>query len=245
MTAEDIRNALLVKYTEPDWQLCFEVGNGTGSNLTRYADAVAICTYPSRGYETIGIEIKVSKADLRKEIENPSKADEVGRFCDKWFLAVPKGLCDGEDIPASWGVMELRGDKLAVKKAASVQEKAGPTPAFLAAMLRGAVRRTRMQAADTLKASYDKGVADQIRATGDAEYELANLRERLDRIYELTGIDLPNWQPAEEVARTLKSATEIRRAVRGYGRLKDHVKNVLEVVEQLDEAIEKIGVPLQ
>ena len=78
VTAQDIRAALRKTYCEPDWYLGFEVGNGTGARLRRHADAVAICNYPSRGYEIRGFEIKVSRNDLKSELDNCAKA-ELGR----------------------------------------------------------------------------------------------------------------------------------------------------------------------
>ena len=53
--------------------LGFEVGNSTGAELKRYADAVAINQYPSRSFETIGMEVKISKGDLRRELEDADK----------------------------------------------------------------------------------------------------------------------------------------------------------------------------
>ena len=103
VTAADIRQALTNTYTSPEWYLGFEVGNSTGANCSRHADAVAINAYPSKGFEVRGFEIKVSKQDLKSELENGLKSDEIARFCDYWFLVVPKGLTDGFTLPPTWG----------------------------------------------------------------------------------------------------------------------------------------------
>lgn len=59
--ANTLRQALKETYRAPEWYLGFEVGNSTGSQCRRYADAVAVNAYPSRGFEIRGFEIKVSK----------------------------------------------------------------------------------------------------------------------------------------------------------------------------------------
>lgn len=92
ITAKDIRKALLEKYAEPEWYLGFEVGNSCGSNCIRHADAVAVNAFPSRGFETRGFEIKVNRADLQRELEDGSKAEAIAKYCNYWFLVIPKGL---------------------------------------------------------------------------------------------------------------------------------------------------------
>lgn len=118
VTADDIREALQSTYKEPEWFLGFEVSNSTGANIRRYADAVAMNTFPSRGYEVRGFEIKVSKSDLKRELENGLKADEIARFCNYWFLVVPKGLADEMQIPEPWGIIEYSEGHLRQKKKA-------------------------------------------------------------------------------------------------------------------------------
>lgn len=56
--------------------------------------------------ELIGHEIKVSRADVLVELEDPTKSDAWQRYCDRWWLVVldPR-LVDGLTIPPSWGVM--------------------------------------------------------------------------------------------------------------------------------------------
>ncbi len=100
ITAKDIRKALMATYREPEWYLGFEVGNGTGADCRRHADAVAINAYPSRGYEVRGFEIKVSRADLQSELDNGIKAEMVAQHCNYWYLVVPKGLTENMMIPA-------------------------------------------------------------------------------------------------------------------------------------------------
>ncbi len=112
VAAQDIRDALELRYQPPEWYLGFEVGDSTGTDNTRHADAVAINAYPSKGFQTIGFEIKVSKSDLKSELENGAKSDAIAKYCDNWFLVTPKGLTKDFTLPPTWGVMEYHDGKL-------------------------------------------------------------------------------------------------------------------------------------
>jgi hypothetical protein len=40
-------------------------------------------------------------------LKQPEKADEIAQYCDFWFMATPKGLCDPSELPMTWGLIEL------------------------------------------------------------------------------------------------------------------------------------------
>jgi hypothetical protein len=58
--------------------------------------------WPSRGIELHGIEIKVSRNDWLKELGDPAKADEIARFCDRWWVAA------GDESIHQWDSLEKR-----------------------------------------------------------------------------------------------------------------------------------------
>ena len=69
-----------------------EVPNATGGLSKRRADAVAMNLFPSKNYEIRGFEIKISKSDLKRDLDNGSKSNEVAKYCDYWFLVTPRDL---------------------------------------------------------------------------------------------------------------------------------------------------------
>lgn len=115
ITSAHIRAALLLRYPVGSHALLWEVANGTGGNTRRFADAVAIGLWPSHGHAIEGIEIKVSRSDLLNELKNPEKSQPVYQYCNRWWLACPKGMAIIDEIPQSWGLMELVGDSMRVK----------------------------------------------------------------------------------------------------------------------------------
>lgn len=61
-----------------------------------------------RGRRIIGHELKVSRADLLRELAEPAKADPWARYCSAWWLVVgDPALLEGRDVhvPEPWGVM--------------------------------------------------------------------------------------------------------------------------------------------
>ena len=137
VTAQDIRESLRKSFTRPEWALFFEVGNGTGSSLKRWADALAMNMYQSRGLAIVGFEIKVSRNDLKKELVQPNKAEAVGCFCNHWYLVVPKGLIKDTDIiPAAWGILEYSEGSLRQTQKPGKLICQPVTKEFVAAILR-------------------------------------------------------------------------------------------------------------
>ena len=75
ITAADVRVLLHEKYSDHrKYAYAEEVGNATGLEQKRRLDAVVVNVYRSGGYSIEGIEVKVSRADLRRELEDSSTA---------------------------------------------------------------------------------------------------------------------------------------------------------------------------
>lgn len=209
ITAKDIRKALLNVYQSPEWYLGFEVGNSTGASCRRQADAVAINAYPSKGFETRGFEIKVSKGDLKAELNLGIKSDEIARFCDYWFLVVPKGLADEFTLPPTWGVIEYREDGTLRQKVKPQRlEKIAPTPGFLCAMLRARERLIEARAVELEADRIEQLKGYILDESKNYEKELKELRGKLKEVKTSTGIQLDSWTPTELVIKRLKSVQD-------------------------------------
>ncbi|MDR1572805.1 MAG: hypothetical protein LBS24_00645 [Clostridiales Family XIII bacterium] len=249
VTAAHICRALETAYTPPEWYLGFEVGNSTGANCRRYADAVAINAYPSKGFETRGFEIKVSKQDLAAELKTGIKSDETAKYCDYWFLVTPKGLSDDFTLPPTWGVIEYHDGKLKQKTRATKPEKTPPTPGFMCAVLRG---RERMVAstAGRLTAEREEQIRNEVNQRPRcAEDDLRKLRTKLAEIKESTGISLDVWTPTDPIIARLNAAealdiiTHNVRAVERYANalLKDAME--IQTASAKIKAKEPVDIP--
>ena len=85
------------------YALAEEVGNETGYQRRRL-DMVVVDVYQSNGYSLEGIEIKVSKSDLRRELQGSSKHNIFFDDLDYYSLAAPSDIIDKDLIPKHWGI---------------------------------------------------------------------------------------------------------------------------------------------
>lgn len=156
ITAADISAGMAKRYAAPEWAIFFNVANGTGARGSRYADALAMSLFPSRGLELHGFEFKVSKSDYRREAADPEKAEAIASYCDRWWIVTPPSLLDGENIPPNWGWLAYDGRAFYTKHKA---EKLAPKPidrVFLAAILRRAHEQSEARAFQLNAAKADR-----------------------------------------------------------------------------------------
>lgn len=138
-TAGDVIAALERRYNPPsrprEWGTFCEV---TDKAQQRRVDFLAVNLWVNRGRMMHGVEVKVQRADWMKELRSP-KADVWYGLVDHWFLAAPQGVAQLDEIPESWGYLELLRTKdswkLIEKKKAPVIEHAPETPWWLAQRL--------------------------------------------------------------------------------------------------------------
>ncbi len=103
ITATDILDAIEVLWPSPAWAWLREVSNSTGVSASRYADAVGVSTWPSRGIFARGIEVKISRHDWLSELKNPDKSAKVQAYCRDWYVATPPGIILAGELPETWG----------------------------------------------------------------------------------------------------------------------------------------------
>lgn len=139
----DVHAALTKRFPSPEWILLHEVRDDAGWRGSRSADAVAMNTWPSRGLQTHGVEIKQSRTDWLRELKDPAKSAPVQRFCDFWWLAVSdEKIAKLEEIPLTWGFLVLRGKSLVAVKPAPELKPEPPDRGFVAMLLRNATKGT-------------------------------------------------------------------------------------------------------
>jgi hypothetical protein len=211
--APDIIAAMKLRYPLPEWALMFQVANGTGASQSRYADALAMNLYPSRGLELHGFEIKVDRRDWQRELANPDKAESIARFCERWWVAAPKEIVKREELPAGWGLIEFDGKTLKQAVAAPLLTAQPLDRPFIAAMLR---RSAEIDQA-VVKAVVDAKVAE-LRARDEQHQEEAlrqrtrDLQAKIDRVdaierqigMPLVNIDFNNYGTGEDIGRAIK-----------------------------------------
>lgn len=192
------------RHEGPAWAFLEEVRNGTGYTRSRVrtADALAMSLWPSRGLHLNGFEVKVSRADWKRELDEPSKAEEIASFCHFWWLVVsdPKIVQNGE-LPATWGLLVQHGEKLKCEKEPTFNKDAkAPDHAMLAAILRkvqGTTEHALLERART--EGHTKGFAEGkqwvIENSNEAQAtkRFEELWDKVEAFERVSGVDL-RWQ---------------------------------------------------
>lgn len=179
LTSADIRLAMSKRWAAPEYAIMWEVSNATGGRASRYADAVIMSLWPSRGLELHGVEIKISRADWKREAADPAKAEAIARYCDRWYVHTAPGVVDDlSDLPPAWGLREFDGRAWRTIREAAKNEPEPVTRSFLAALLRRADDTMRLLINEATREARDR-VSEEIerhRETRAREIEEAAAR---------------------------------------------------------------------
>ena len=205
----DINAALRLRFTSPEWALMFEVGQGTGAHGGRYADAIAMNLYPSRGLEIHGFEVKVSRSDWQRELKNPEKAEKIFQYCDRWWIVAPDGIVSQVELPPTWGLMEYKDDKLKIVHQAPKLEARPLSRPFFASLMRRSSQldeSTVTKLVETrLRAAREE---DAKRLERTIETRLSVMKSKLDKVEEIekaAGISFTDWGAGPEMGLAIKA----------------------------------------
>ena len=244
MNTPEIMLALKSKYPPPQYTLLFEVRNKTGYGIstTRYADAIVLDLYPSKGLYMSGFEFKTTRTDLINDLRNPSKHQEISKHCNFWWLVVGdrKIIKDGE-IPEKWGLMVPRGKQLVIKKHAPLTETPDVPKYFMASLLRSALRVS--PAEEEIRVAVDRAI-QQERPTSKAniEYKVKSQRGEIDSLQrsitafeEKSGMKIQTWnvgRMGEAVKFVMEGGLKgLETRIRTIKRDSDQISKIAQTVE--------------
>lgn len=239
----DIHKKLRERYSGPEWTIAFEVPNSTGFGATRRCDAIAMGTWPSKGLYLHGHEIKVSRSDWLKEIDDPTKADAFYKRCHYWWIVAPKGIVKLAELPATWGLMHCtEKSALRVGKAATKLEPLAITYPFLASMLRAFndssdIQRKLKRADDEgYRRGYDYATrnakSEHSYKLKQAERDLLRIKDDVKSFEETSGISIGGYD-----GRHMGEAVKLAKGLVGYNSVDKVVKNARDAMHTLDSLL--------
>lgn len=240
MNERIIVNALAKKHAPPSWAFLSQVSNGTAGNKSRTADAIAMSLWPSRGLELHGFEVKVSRSDWKRELDNPAKAEAVCQYCDRWWVVVgDKSIVADGELPPTWGLLAWNdGDLATVVKAPAIATPREITRVFLAAILRRVFEQS--PSTEALQAARDDGFkAGQKTGETNRGWELKRLQDReaaFRKFEEASGLRIDGYTAGKigEAVKALEQLGNIREwlanAMDGVG---NHAKAMMRNLDAL------------
>lgn len=247
LRTEQVRAALRTRFCQPEWALFFEVADGTGASQRRWADAIAMNMWGSRGLALHGFEIKVSRSDWKRELANPAKAESIAGLCDFWTIVAPKGMIPLDELPPGWGLLEVDADLKLVQRVAGPKNPAIITSlskSFVASLLRSAAKVDESiirGAIELARGDWEKTVEDRIRQrTEYLRSDGAEALKLLDEFKELSGIDLRSYKwDAKKLHKALTIAESgIIDRWGGLERMVEHLQEATKLATALKAAID-------
>lgn len=201
MTAHDIITALAARYKAPEYAFLTDVRNSVGfSAKVRTADAMAMSLWPSRGIYMAGFEVKISRADWKKELEQPEKAEELARFCKLWFIVCPDKLIDKDEVPPGWGLIYVKEDGgLRYPKPAPEHAALEPTWIFFASLLRDVMEGwipkslVDQRVLEAVKAQLGTKIEQDGYELKEAKRQLEKMRENIAAFESESGIKIDRY----------------------------------------------------
>lgn len=243
ITSNHIRTAMSKRWTDPEWAIMWEVGQGTGAAGGRYADAVMMSLWPSRGLELHGVEIKISRSDWKREAADPSKAEAIARFCDRWWVHTAPGVVDDlSDLPPAWGLREFNGKAWSTRREAEKTDAEVVSRQFLAAMLRradgtmrGMVTEAAREGEERIQAEIDRyrkqhtaSVDEAVkRKTGELDEARKNL-EAFERAFGISASEYGDWAEIGKAAKLLVMCRE-----NGWNPLATRLRKAADEIEAI------------
>lgn len=201
-------------YPSPEWAVFLEVSAGS-----RYADAVALGIWPSRGQALIGFEFKEDRRDWLREKKNPAKAESVSQHVDAFYLvAASDSVAKVEELPEPWGLYVANADRTKLRCVKVCQpfpdrDKTVMKRTFAAAMLRRVTETTipKIELADLIERRVREALAStrEGRDLRMLQEQLTKATDALDVFREATGINLHNGYPGpKNIAAAVKAVLE-------------------------------------
>jgi hypothetical protein len=213
MNAQEVVKHLKMRFGGEQFAFLEQVADSTGARQRRWADAVAMSVWPSRGYDIHGIEVKVSRYDFLSELKDPEKSAAVQQYCNRWWVATPdESIIQKGEIPPTWGWMVTngKGGMRVVVEAPPLSPKPISIE-FLASVLRNTQKADAAEIERRIykakKEAHQEGVEYQKR-------QYVDLKTKVDAFCAASGIDLSRaWDAgkigdAVEILRSLHYKTD-------------------------------------
>jgi hypothetical protein len=235
----NLEAALLKAYPLPEYATFFEVGDATGGRHSRWADAVSMAIWPSRGLAITGFELKASRGDWLREKKKPEKSCAIQKYCNRWvLLTAPNVILPGE-LPETWGHVELVGNKLMWRVQPPKLEPVPLDPPFVASLLRRCGQVSEGLIAARIEAVTAEARANQnariARAVEDATRRHSETAAAIAKFKEITGVDLNTWS-AEDVAADFAAYRAARSSLQ-WTKYTHTAKQLRESADKLDAAM--------
>jgi hypothetical protein len=244
-TEASLTQAIMVRWPmtirQPRYVAAIQVNNGAGFSYRRTLDVVVFDTWPSAGLKLHGLEIKISKQDLRRELQDTQKFADWEDHLDQFSIVAPKGLVDLKLLPPKWGLY-VDDEKSGLRaRRKPLMLHAGKRPqmsrSIAAAFVRALVDRSL--STEALSAEFTRGYE---RGKDDTEYEgrtdknrVTELERAINEFKDASGIQISTWQ-GDKIGEAVKMVMGggIKRRISYAPNVRTLGEQLLQLADELD-----------
>ena len=150
-TAPKIVDCIRNRFSDAQKYVVLEkVANGTGYQANSWVDVVVCSLWPSLGCRRTAIEIKISRGDWMRELNNPEKNAWAREACHEFYYCAPVGVIKEEELPEKTGLYTASGDTIRVVRAAAAKQETTLNDVDVAAFVR-AMETEKQRAIEAVK----------------------------------------------------------------------------------------------
>lgn len=240
MRTDDLMDLLRSRFSPPAYAFLTNVGIATGMACDRWADAMAMGLWPSRGLRLHGFELKVSRTDWLRELKKPSKAEKHVRYCDHWWLVVSDAeiVKDGE-LPPTWGLIAAKGGKLHTKVEAPALEPEPISRKFLAAICRRVSEQSARE--DEIEkarlAGYKQGEEANERRRSYDQKRHEDLQRKVVEFEQASGVNLQYGWQLGKVGEAVKMIVDGQRPLDKVASIRNLASRL---IQEIDKSMEEV-----
>lgn len=249
MPTGQLLEALHVHYIKPEDRLS-QAGAGavfltevTAPGTNRRADAVYLGLWQSRGAGEIDVcELKTSRSDWRRELDNPAKAEAWWPYSTRfWVVAPSTTVVPPEEVPAGWGLMVpgTRGRRFKVVVKPAEREPKLTMSLLLTLLKNTETTRTNALRTQSMRLQQEHHNREQQlrrELTSKNDPEIKRRLEALDELEKNLGIEIgsSSWRQQIEPALT-------GRAIADYIRYADARARALDGIDWQARELERVS----
>ncbi len=248
-TTEAIHRMLADRYAGSEWAYLVEVPDGTGMKKQRTADAIAIGLWAKNAGQFHGFEVKSSRSDWTRELQEPEKSRRWREVVTSFWLVAGRGVAKLEEVPPDWGFLEVaaNGESLKIRKQPLHVERGSVPVNVVGAMLRkgidslpvGASAKLR-DVAQEVRKSYDSGRETERTINACVIARNEKLEAEMQRLSQLLGRHPEHITADDMVAAVLKAANagRLSNVTNVMRNAQTNVNNLLIGLNDLDQRFE-------
>lgn len=243
-TEATLTKAIMVRWymtiKQPRYVTAVQVNNGAGFGYSRTLDAIVFDTWPSAGLKLHGLEIKVTKADLRRELQNTNKFSEWGPHLDQFSIIAPKGIVDLKLLPPKWGLYIPDGESLRARRKPLMlhaERRTELSRSMAAAFVRALVDRSLSNEAKVAEYTrgHEHGKDEGERHMKGTQRRIGELEEAIAKFEQASGVQISTWG-SDQIGEAVKLVVDggIKRRISYSPNVRTLGEQLLKLADELD-----------